>query len=136
VVQVVRNDHVADVPVTVLGEVGPERVQVSGPFRQGDVAIVESSVPLVAGTYLRFGGTTETTVQGTPPDPNAPGVRAEVGTYSSAETSPAPPGSRVAPIGAPDSAAPRTSAPRPAAAKPATRPAAPQPKPGGGAVPF
>lgn len=139
VVQVVRNEHVADVPVAVLGEVGPERVQVAGAFRQGDVAIVESSVPLAAGTFLRFGGGAEAGVQGTPPDPNAPGVVADASPPAGA-AGPSTPATRVAPIGAPESAAPRSStAPRagagnrpPAASKPAARPA---PK-AGGAVPF
>lgn len=132
VVQVVRNDHVANVPVSVLGEVGPERVQVAGAFRQGDAAIVETSVPLAAGTYLRFGGVQETAVQGTPPDPNAVGAVADVG--AAPATTP-PPAARVAPIGAPDSAVPRPTASRPGAAtKPATKPA---PKAAnGGAVPF
>jgi multidrug efflux pump subunit AcrA (membrane-fusion protein) len=124
VVQVVRNDHVANVPVVVLGEVGPERLQVAGAFRQGDVAIVESSVPLAAGTYLRF-GSQEAAVQGTPPDPNAVGAAAEV---EPAAPAPAPAASRVAPIGAPDSAVPKTTARPPAASKPATKPSRPQPK--------
>lgn len=136
IVQVIRNDHVANVPVTVLGEVGPERVQVSGPFRQGDAAIAESSVPLAAGTYLRFGGAEETAVRGTPPDPNAVGSVAEFGAAAAVPAAPAPAASRIAPIGAPDSAVPGRARPRTGqTTKPAPRPAAPKPA-AGGAVPF
>jgi multidrug efflux pump subunit AcrA (membrane-fusion protein) len=124
-VQVVRNEHVANVPVAVLGEVGPERMQVAGAFRPADVAIVESSVPLAAGTFIRFGGDQGTQVQAMPPDPDAAGTVAEVSPPAEA------PATRVAPIGAPDGAPRRRTATRPAA-----KPAQPPAKTGGAAVPF
>lgn len=53
-VQVIRNEYVTNIPVHVLGGLGPERVQVSGLFRPGDALIVGSSVPLPPGTLVRF----------------------------------------------------------------------------------
>jgi multidrug efflux pump subunit AcrA (membrane-fusion protein) len=55
VVQVIRDEHVTNVPVRVLGATGPERVQVTGALRASDALIVSSSVPLLAGTLVRFG---------------------------------------------------------------------------------
>jgi multidrug efflux pump subunit AcrA (membrane-fusion protein) len=55
-VQVIRNEYVTDIPVRALGSTGPERVQVSGVFRPNDALIVSSTVPLMAGTLIRFGG--------------------------------------------------------------------------------
>lgn len=81
IVQVVRNGVVADVAVRVLGESGPERTQVSGPFRPNDALIVESSIPLTAGTVIRFGG--------------------QDGHATVADAVPAEGRPRVAPIGAP-----------------------------------
>jgi RND family efflux transporter MFP subunit len=139
-VQVVRNEHVANVPVSVLGEVGPERMQVAGAFRPADAVIVESSMPLAAGTFIRFGGDLGTQLQAMPPNPDASGALAEI---TPAAGAPAPagttgaapaPATRVAPIGAPDSAAPRPAATT--TTRPAPRPAQPQPAAKGGAVPF
>ena len=56
VVQVVRFGNVLDIPVKVIGDVGFERTQVSGVFLPTDAAIVESSMPMVAGTVIRFSG--------------------------------------------------------------------------------
>lgn len=53
-VQVIRNEYVTNIPVHVLGAIGPERVQVSGPFRDADALIVGASVPLAPGTLVRF----------------------------------------------------------------------------------
>jgi multidrug efflux pump subunit AcrA (membrane-fusion protein) len=55
-VQVIRNEYATDVAVRVLGHPGPDRVQVSGPLRRTDALIVSSTVPLVAGTLVRFSG--------------------------------------------------------------------------------
>ena len=54
VVQVVRGERVTDVPIRVIGTLGPDRLQVSGPFRASDVLIQSTSVPLRAGTFIRF----------------------------------------------------------------------------------
>jgi multidrug efflux pump subunit AcrA (membrane-fusion protein) len=105
--QVIRADYVTDLPVQVLGEISPERTQVSGAFRQGDTLIVSSSVPLAARTYIRFngeggsgeGGTHEsssTIAQVTPAPAPGPGVTV------------APGNPNVAPIGSPGSASPTT----------------------------
>lgn len=135
--QIIRNEYVVDVPVTILGEVGPDRIQVSGAFREGDAAVVETSVPLAAGTLIRFGAGRSPTLEGVPPDPNAAGAVAEIAAPASPATAaPAPaPATRVAPIGAPDSAAPGRNVGRPAAAPtPKAAPGAPATKPG--LVPF
>lgn len=115
-VQVIRNEYVADVKVRVLGQPGPDRVQITGPLRATDALIVSSNVPLLAGTLIRFGGSEGNhPVEGTSPNPTDSG--------SPAEISPPRLGSRPAPIGAPGSAAPR--------ARPGVRPGAPAepPKP-------
>lgn len=75
-IQVIRAEHVVDVRVKSLGEVGPERVQVSGLFRGSDAVIVSTSVPLASGTFIRFGA--EGKVEGAPPNPNQPGQPAAV----------------------------------------------------------
>jgi biotin carboxyl carrier protein len=54
-VQVIRDEYVTNIPVRVLGDIGAERVQISGPLRAADSLIVSSSVPLLAGTLVRFG---------------------------------------------------------------------------------
>ena len=53
-VQVIRNEYVTNIPVHVLGPIGPDRVQVSGQFRRTDALIVGSSVSLIPGTLVRF----------------------------------------------------------------------------------
>ena len=52
IVQVIRNEYVTNVPVEVLGKVGPRRVQVTGAFRPTDALIVRSSVPCSPGTLV------------------------------------------------------------------------------------
>ena len=52
-VQVVRQGIVRDVDVDLLGQVGAERVFVSGSFVEGDVVILSSSRELADGTQLR-----------------------------------------------------------------------------------
>jgi hypothetical protein len=54
-VQVIRNELVTNVPVRVLGDTGPERVQISGALRVSDSLIASASVPLLPGTLVRFG---------------------------------------------------------------------------------
>jgi multidrug efflux pump subunit AcrA (membrane-fusion protein) len=135
-VQVVRNEHVANVPVSVLGEVGPERMQVAGAFRSTDMAIVESSVQLAAGSFIRFGGAQGTQIQAMPPNPDASGTLAEVappsGGSPAAGTAAPARATRVAPIGSQDSALPRPAA----ATRPAAKTTPPAAKPASGAVPF
>ena len=69
-----------DDPVRVLGQPGPERVQVSGLFRPTDALIVSSSVPLVAGTLIRFNGNSgaNPAVEATNPDPAEAGELAGI----------------------------------------------------------
>ena len=106
------------VPVRALGATGPERVQVSGPFRLNDLLIVDSSVPLAPGTFLRFdtGDGLAHPVEGTAHAANEGG--------SVANITP-PPNPRVAPIGS-------AGAPPPKAAPPTyTAPAEPPGRPPG-----
>lgn len=137
-VQVVRNEFVADVPVRVLGSAGDERSQVSGPFRPNDVLIVSSSVPLLAGTLIRFNGNPSAggAVEGQGPRPG------EVGEVAGITPPTRTPG--VAPIGAPGSAVPKTSSrttSRPTTTRPSsgsgrpTNPSRPAPT-GGSTIPF
>jgi multidrug efflux pump subunit AcrA (membrane-fusion protein) len=61
-VQVIRNEFdnnlpvqiVTNLPVQVLGDVGPDRVQVTGRFRPTDSLVVASSSPLLGGTLVKF----------------------------------------------------------------------------------
>jgi len=54
-VQVLRELVVRDLPVTLMGSVGVERVFVSGPFADGDEVIYESSHLLADGFPLKPG---------------------------------------------------------------------------------
>ncbi|MDR3622567.1 MAG: HlyD family efflux transporter periplasmic adaptor subunit, partial [Paludisphaera borealis] len=74
-VQVIRNEYVTNVPVKVLGKVGPDRLQVAGAFRASDGLIASSSSPLLAGTLVRF-GQGGAGVEGTTPDPARRGQNA------------------------------------------------------------
>ncbi|MAG93951.1 MAG: hypothetical protein CMJ48_09405 [Planctomycetaceae bacterium] len=51
-VQVVRDNVVRDVVIAELGQVGEQRINVSGAFQAGDEVIVGSSQALVDGTHL------------------------------------------------------------------------------------
>jgi len=115
-VQVIRNEYVVNIPVKVLGEVGPERVQVTGALRSSDALITSTSSPLQAGTLVRFGEGGPPAVEGTTPDPNRQGIPATIAT--------------------PGQPAPRpTTAPRPA--PPPTRSLRPAPPvQSGGGEPF
>lgn len=115
-VQVIRNEYVTNIKVRVLGQSGPDRMQVTGPFRPTDALIVSSSVPLLAGTLLRFNGSGSSAVEGSSPNPGHSGEAVDL----------TPPGlgSRTAPIGSPGSALPKTranSGGAPAATKPASK---------------
>ncbi len=79
-VQVLRNEHVTGIPVQVLGNVGPDRVQIAGRFRETDVLIVESSIPLLPGTLVRFGdmNSASRAVEGVAPDPSQGGIDAGI----------------------------------------------------------
>ncbi len=111
-VQVIRNEYVTTIKVRVLGPSGPDRLQVTGAFRPNDALIVHSSVPLLAGTLLRFTGGSADTIEATVPDPSHSGKPADLTPPSST--------GRAAPIGAPGSAVPRS--------KPVPRPAEPEKK--------
>ena len=52
-VQVVREFTIRDISVTLLGQVGVDRVFVSGAFQPSDEIIVQSSQPLPDGTQIR-----------------------------------------------------------------------------------
>lgn len=52
-VQVVRDNVVRDVRVQLLGQVGSERINVSGPFAEADELIVSTSRELADGTQVR-----------------------------------------------------------------------------------
>jgi multidrug efflux pump subunit AcrA (membrane-fusion protein) len=124
-VQVLRSDYVSNILVHVLGPTGPERIQVSGPFRPNDLLIVESSKPLAAGTFLRFEHQgTGKPVEGYNPPAGETGAVANI-------TPPGDAAGKIAPIGSPGVAA----SPKPGAAKPATKPAA-KPTGKGNSTPF
>ena len=76
-VQVIRHEYVTNVPVLVLGKVGPDRLQVSGAFRDRDGLIASSSTPLLAGTLVRFGEVAPG-LEGATPDPARRGRNASV----------------------------------------------------------
>jgi multidrug efflux pump subunit AcrA (membrane-fusion protein) len=77
-VQVIRNEYVTNVPIEVLGKVGPERTQITGALRSTDALIVSSSVPLLAGTLVRFSQAPAREVEGTTPSPNRQGTDAGI----------------------------------------------------------
>ncbi|HEX8200504.1 MAG TPA: HlyD family efflux transporter periplasmic adaptor subunit [Isosphaeraceae bacterium] len=124
--QVIRHELVTDVPVAVLGEPGPGRVQVSGALRPGDALIVEASVPLVAGTLIRFEGDPSRPIETIGPRPDEPGAVANI----------TPPGPAPA-AGARPQAAPRPgTSPAPATPASAPRPAPAPAGRSGDVVPF
>jgi multidrug efflux pump subunit AcrA (membrane-fusion protein) len=78
-VQVIRNEYVTNVPVQVLGGLGPDRVQVSGLFRNTDALIIGSSVPLIPGTLVRFNeGPAARGIEATSPNPAHGGLDAGI----------------------------------------------------------
>jgi RND family efflux transporter MFP subunit len=123
-IHVIRNEYVTSVKVRVLGQTGPERVQISGPLRPTDALIVSSSAPLQVGMLIRFLGSATGRLEGTSPNPAESGELAEI--------RPPRAGGRAAPIGAAGSAVPKSKAAgRPASSPPATKPAT-----GAGSTPF
>jgi multidrug efflux pump subunit AcrA (membrane-fusion protein) len=118
-VQVIRNEYVTNIPVHVLGGLGPDRVQVSGPFRPGDALVLGSSVPLVPGTLVRFHeGAAARGIEGTSPNPAHGGLDATIGPPGAVTSPYAPAGGRRA----------GTPAPRPGNPPPGAQ--------GGGSTPF
>ena len=78
-IQVIRNEYVTNVPVQVMGGLGPDRIQVSGLLRDSDALIVGSSVALMPGTLVRFSdGPGSRGIEGTSPDPSRGGVEAGI----------------------------------------------------------
>jgi len=122
-VQVLRNEYVTNVPVDVLGKIGHERLQVSGALRSTDALIVSSSVPLLAGTLVRFAQTPGQVIEGTTPNPARQGVEAGITPPGAAATEPA-----AVPSGSSRS---RSASDRPARPTPAAAPAQ-----GQGSAPF
>ncbi|WP_422931295.1 HlyD family secretion protein [Singulisphaera sp. PoT] len=114
-IQVIRNEYVTDVPVRVLGQPGPDRVQISGLLRPKDSLIVSTSVPLVAGTLIRFNGEDTGLVEGTNPNPaeggEVAGITPPSGTRAGATTGTAgrPTGTR--PTGRPTGTRPANTTP-------------------------
>jgi multidrug efflux pump subunit AcrA (membrane-fusion protein) len=117
-VQVIRAEYVVNVPVQVLGDTTPERVQIAGALRTDDSLVVASSVPLLEGTLVRFGeGAATATGEGAAAGSTGGGADAGV-------TGPSNPRSRpTAPA----------AAPRGPGSVPNQKPAPPQ---GSGANPF
>ena len=72
-IQVIRNEYVTTIPVRVLGNPGPDRAQVTGPMRPTDALIVSSTVPLMAGTLIRFRSEAQEGIEATSPDPDESG---------------------------------------------------------------
>jgi multidrug efflux pump subunit AcrA (membrane-fusion protein) len=111
-VQVIRSEYVTNVPVEILGKIGPERIQVTGAFRPNDALIVSSSVPLLAGTLIRFASAPSSGIEGTTPNPARQGIEAGI----------TPPGRAPGTANAPAGTS-RTRAPTRPSSRPATRPA-------------
>ncbi|MGC8644293.1 MAG: efflux RND transporter periplasmic adaptor subunit [Isosphaeraceae bacterium] len=86
-VQVLRNEYVTNVPVSMLGKVGAERMQVTGALRTTDALIVSSSVALLPGTLVRFSGSTNTAIEGTTPNPARQGAPAGISPPPAASSS-------------------------------------------------
>ncbi len=127
-VQVIRNGNVLDMPVKVLGDAGFDRVQVSGAFLPSDGVIVESSLPMAAGTVIRFNTDPALSGAGDSTRGSLVDVTPPVGGPA------APAAGRVAPIGSPNASPKVGASGKTNAGKAATKPAA---KPaGGGATPF
>jgi multidrug efflux pump subunit AcrA (membrane-fusion protein) len=124
-VQVIRNEYVQNVPVQVLGAVGPDRVQVAGPLRDADALVVGSSVPLSPGTLVRFGEHAARGIEGTSPNPAQGGYEAGI----------TPPAGARSPAYSPG--APTASGPSNRRGVPAVQPTTPPAQAGGGnATPF
>ena len=115
IVQVLRNEYVTNVPVDVLGKIGPERMQISGALRSTDALVVSSSVPLLPGTLVRFARGPGQVIEGTTPDPARQGVGAGI----------TPPGAAAREPATAPSGSSRTRRPTPASGQPAAAPSQP-----------
>jgi multidrug efflux pump subunit AcrA (membrane-fusion protein) len=125
--QVIRNEYVTNVPVEVMGKVGPERTQIAGALRSTDALIVSSSIPLLPGTLVRFSQAPARGVEGTTPSPNRQGADAGItppAGHSSVSSAPAGAGST----------RPRQASSSPS--RPPRRPATPTAGQGQGSTPF
>jgi HlyD family secretion protein len=127
-VQVLRNEYVTNIPVHVLGAIGPDRVQISGQFRSNDALIVGSSVPLIPGTLVRFNEGSGRGIEGTSPNPAHGGLEADITTPGGGMPSTAGRGSTSGGTRPGVTRRPGTSAPRPADPPAQTQ--------AGGAAPF
>jgi hypothetical protein len=81
ILQVIRNEYVTNVKVRVLGNPGQDRVQLTGALRPTDTLIVSTSVPLIAGTLIRFGngqGSGAGKTEATTPNPAEVGEAADL----------------------------------------------------------
>lgn len=86
-VQVLRDNVVRDVPVSILAKVGTERVYVSGWFANGDEVIVGTSRELTDGTPLRSLVAARSADDAKPsPQPGAAGATAPAATKKPAGT--------------------------------------------------
>ena len=82
-VQVIRNNVIRDVNIRLLGQVGAERVHVSGPLDEGDEIIVSASQPLADGTLVK-----QAMVAAAAPTPRATETRSEKGTRTPSRSNP------------------------------------------------
>jgi membrane fusion protein (multidrug efflux system) len=96
-VQVLRNEYVTNIPVTVLGKVGAERIQITGALRSTDALIASSSVALLPGTLVRFSGSVASRVEGSTPNPTRQGAAAGIIPPSGVNGAVTPPGGPTAP---------------------------------------
>lgn len=79
-VQVLRQWTVRDLPVTLMGPIGSQRLFVSGAFAEGDEVIYEASHTLPDGFVLKAGGTpTATGATGAGANPGSPATTKPVG---------------------------------------------------------
>ncbi len=125
VVQVIRSNVLIELPVRVIGDAGFDRTQVSGAFLPNDATVVESSIPLVAGTVIRFNG--EAAVSGAAGS-HLPGTIMDVTLPPGAQARSGPGSGKVAPIGSPGTSSSKPgSSPKAPPAKPSSSPGAPPP---------
>lgn len=115
IAQVIRGEYVTNVPVEILGKVGPERIQVTGAFRPADALIVSSSVPLLPGTLVRFSQSPSRGIEGTTPNPASLGVEAGITPPGRVPGTAVPPGAAgtrsASPTGGPKLPARRSTTP-------------------------
>ena len=76
-VQVIRDSIVRDVPVQLLGQVGPQHVWVSGRFGPGDELILRTSEPLLDGSVVSMRNAAAKDPQQPAPSPRPTGGPSE-----------------------------------------------------------